>query len=97
MAGKVSDDTWAAATKWHLWLFDVLLVVIALHIAANILYLVWKRENLVKPMITGRKKAAPFEDQNQAQVAGPVRAAVSLILAIIIVFGGITALGGKIF
>lgn len=96
LAGKVSDETWAAATKWHLWLFDVLLVVIALHILANLLYYIWKRENLVKPMITGRKQARAYEDQQEAQLAGPARAAVALLLAILAVFGGIMALGGRI-
>ena len=97
LAGMVADATWAVATKWHIWLFDVILFAVGLHILASILYLVWKRENLVKPMITGRKPAADFEDQPEAQVETIGRALICLIAAILLVFGGIMTFGGKIF
>lgn len=97
LAGKVADATWAAAAKWHVWVFDVILIAIALHIAANILYLVWKRENLVKPMITGRKPAADFEDQPEARVETIGKALICLIASVLLVFGAIMTLGGKIF
>src|SRR5690606_27940595 len=41
LSGKVSDAVWAAATSWHVFLFDVLLAIIALHILANALYYFW--------------------------------------------------------
>ena len=97
LAGKVADATWAAATKWHLIIFNVILAVVALHIAANVLYIVWKGENLVKPMITGRKPAAHFEDQQEARIAPIARALVCLIAAVLLVFGGIMTAGGKVF
>lgn len=97
LVSKVSDATWAAATKWHLWLFDVILAVVALHIAANLLYIVWKGENLVKPMITGTKPVADFEDQPEAEIATIGRALVCLIASVLLVFGGIVTLGGKVF
>ena len=64
---------------------------------ANLLYLVWKRENLVTPMITGRKEARAYEDQEQATIAGIGRAVLALIAAVFLVFGGIMTLGGKVF
>lgn len=98
LSGKVSDATWGAATKWHVLIFWYgLLVIIGLHIAANLLYLVWKRENLIKPMITGKKPAAEFEDHAEARLETAGRALVCLIGAILLVFGGIMTLGGKIF
>jgi cytochrome b len=97
LAGRVSDATWGAATKWHIAFFDYLLIAIGLHITANILYLVWKRENLIKAMVTGRKPRAPYEDQREARIAGTGRALLCLIVAAVIVFGGITAAGGRIF
>lgn len=97
LAGKVADETWAAITKWHIWIFDIILIAIALHILANVLYLVWKRENLVKPMITGKKLEANFEDHAEARVETIGRALVCLIAAVLLVFGGIMTLGGKIF
>ncbi|MFM9939811.1 MAG: cytochrome b/b6 domain-containing protein [Hyphomicrobiaceae bacterium] len=97
LAGKVSDATWAAATKWHLFMFDVILAVIALHVIANLLYLIWKGENLIKPMITGRKAQRDYEDQPQATIARVGHAVLALIAAVLLVFGGIMTLGGKVF
>ena len=51
LSSKVADETWAAATHWHTKLFDVLLVLIGLHVFAAISYLVWKRENLIRAMM----------------------------------------------
>jgi cytochrome b len=51
----VSYDTADAAREWHHFLFNVLLALIAVHVAAVLFYLIVKRNNLVGPMITGRK------------------------------------------
>lgn len=97
LASKVADETWAALTKWHILIFDLILVAAVLHIVANLLYLVWKRENLVKAMITGRKAARPdYEDAPEATLAGAGRAVLALIAAVLIVFGGIMTFGGKV-
>ncbi len=97
LAGKVGDAAWAFATKWHIRVFDLILVVIALHIAANILYIVWKGENLVRPMITGKKPAIGYEDQAEARLESAGRALVCLIAAVFLVFGAIMTFGGKVF
>jgi cytochrome b len=63
----------------HGWLWYALLVAIALHITAIALYAVAKRQNLVRPMLTGRKtlraNAAP------PRVASPVLALLVLASA----------------
>jgi cytochrome b len=97
LAGKVAEATMASATKWHLSLFYIILYVVGLHILANVLYIVWKGENLVGPMITGTKANTGFEDQPEAQIAPLWRAVVCLVLAAAIVFGGIVLAGGKPF
>jgi cytochrome b len=97
LSGRISEGLMATLTAWHIWLFYILLYVIIAHITANVLYIVWKRENLVGPMITGRKRAADFEDAPAAQIAPLWRALVCLILAAVIVFGGIMLAGGKPF
>ncbi len=96
LSGKVSDEAWALATKWHIWLFDILLWVIGLHIGANIAYRVWKGENLVAAMITGRKEARSYEDEPEARLASPLLALACLVVAAGVVLGGIVAAGGKI-
>lgn len=42
-------------SAWHAWLFKGLLSLIALHIAAIAYYLIYKKNNLLQPMITGVK------------------------------------------
>jgi cytochrome b len=52
----VSKDLSDQLTEIHEAIFDVLLGLIALHIAAILFYLLVKRDNLVRPMLTGRKQ-----------------------------------------
>lgn len=56
--GYVTQATSDALTTWHKRIVDWLLVAAALHVLAVIGYLVLRRENLIAPMITGRKPAA---------------------------------------
>jgi cytochrome b len=97
LAGRISEGLMATFTAWHIWLFYILLYVIIAHITANVLYIVWKRENLVTPMITGKKHPVDFEDAPAARIAPLWRALVCLILAVAIVLGGIMLAGGKPF
>jgi cytochrome b len=85
-------------TKWHVWFFNVILALAAVHITANALYGLVKKEPLIRAMVTGVKPAEPYEDQNEAEIASGVglRALLSLLMAAGIVFGGIIALGGRI-
>jgi cytochrome b len=53
LATYVDFDTGRAAAEWHEWLFNIVLALIALHIAAILYYAVGRRQNLITPMITG--------------------------------------------
>lgn len=53
--GYVSDATISSLTWWHHFLSKVLLALVILHLVAILFYRIWKRENLVMPMITGWK------------------------------------------
>ena len=53
--GWVSKSTSDWLTAIHKFNFNLLLLVIAVHIAAVLFYLLVKRENLVHPMLSGRK------------------------------------------
>jgi len=55
MAGYVSEAVVNRLTWWHHFNADVILVLVVLHVSAILFYLVWKKENLIKPMITGWK------------------------------------------
>jgi len=96
LSGRVSDATWEFATRWHIRLFDILLYAIGAHIVANVVYLVWKGENLIQAMITGHKPARSYEDQSAARLASPWLALACLLLACAIVFGSIISAGGKV-
>ncbi|WP_116133388.1 cytochrome b/b6 domain-containing protein [Tropicimonas sp. IMCC34043] len=57
--GPLYDPAGAGASTWatgvHRAMAPVILALILLHIGAIVFYKVWKRENLVTPMITGLK------------------------------------------
>jgi len=95
----VSEATVKAASHWHWWIFyNVVLAVVAAHVTANVLYGLIKREPLIKAMITGSKPAAIYEDAASAGVLDRplMRAAICLVMATVIVFGGIVAAGGRL-
>lgn len=57
LAAFVSEDMAETLTGLHEDLFDWLLVLIGLHVAAIAFYLLVKRDNLVAPMLGGRRSA----------------------------------------
>jgi cytochrome b len=57
-AARVSDVTVKLMTRVHHWNENVLLILVCLHIAAALLYLVVKRDDLITPMWSGRKRLA---------------------------------------
>ncbi len=54
----VSYDTADAAREAHHLGFNVLLALIGLHLAAILYYLLFKRDNLIAPMVTGKRRFA---------------------------------------
>ncbi|WP_230280943.1 cytochrome b/b6 domain-containing protein [Croceicoccus sp. Ery15] len=55
--GLVGVMTADSLTEWHEGFFWVLVALIALHVMAVLLYLTVKRDNLVRPMVTGSRPA----------------------------------------
>ena len=56
LSNHVSFATGRACAKLHHQLFDVLLVLIAAHVAAVLFYVVVKKQNLIAAMFTGRRE-----------------------------------------
>jgi len=56
LAQYVSSDSARLALGWHATLSWVVLGIVALHVGAIAFYKKWKGENLITPMITGRKR-----------------------------------------
>lgn len=74
----ISYDTADLLTEIHEISFNLLLAMIALHVAAIAWYLVVKRRNLVRPMVTGRD---PQVTAGEMQPAGAVRFLLAAVLA----------------
>jgi cytochrome b len=72
----ISKDTSDVISKIHGINFNVLLVLIVLHVGAVLFYLIHKRENLITPMITGKKQVANDSDDHEYKVGVLVRAAI---------------------
>jgi cytochrome b len=80
LARFVSYDAANAARDWHALLFNVILGVVALHVLAILFYLIVKRDNLVSPMLSGRKV---FDDAVEAPEMAPLsRALIGIALAV---------------
>jgi cytochrome b len=75
----VSFETAEWAHDVHKWLFNLLLALIALHVAA-ILFYRSRGKRLVRAMVTGRSLDYPAETEGMV-AAGPARLAVCVALA----------------
>jgi cytochrome b len=57
LTGYIGGDLAEDIAEWHEWTFNLLLAVICLHVLAIAFYLLVKRRNLVRPMVTGIAEA----------------------------------------
>ncbi|TVQ34515.1 MAG: hydrogenase [Geminicoccaceae bacterium] len=55
LAKLVDTQTSRMLTRWHKQAFDILVIVIAIHVAAAVLYRVLFKQKLIEAMITGKK------------------------------------------
>jgi cytochrome b len=95
----VSEGTGKQIAYFHVRLLNyVILPLVIVHITANVLYGIFKKEPLIRAMVTGTKPAAAYEDGREAAIAArPIlRALLCLAIAAAAVFAAIVALGGKI-
>jgi len=97
LANLVADKWVDAATVFHHTWVNVLLLLVAIHVLAALLYLVWKRQNLIGAMFTGRKRLDDVVAPGQSKPAlsfGSGRLAVSLLVVAAAVVYFIVRLGG---
>jgi len=86
-----ASERWVKSmTSLHARWIILIFVLVGLHVLAAVLYLVVKKQNLIVPMITGRKRrddvVAPEEPLPPLRFAGNVSALVCLIVAAAIVY-----------
>jgi len=75
--------------------FNILLLLVGLHLAAIAFYRIAKGENLVRPMVTGTKWVALDSAAEDAPNVGWWRAPVVLACAAALVFGALSLAPGK--
>lgn len=77
--GYLSDAASDRVTTWHRWLMDALWVLIALHLLAVLAYLLIGQQDLITPMITGRKPAPWAGADDEIRTS---RVALAILLAL---------------
>jgi cytochrome b len=73
LADKVSDSVVSLLTAIHKVNVNILLACVAVHVCAALFYFLVKKENLVRPMFTGRKL---LPDESEAPVLASSRIAL---------------------
>jgi cytochrome b len=68
-----------AITDWHTYIWDALVAAVALHLMAIALYAAAKGQNLLRPMVTGRKVMPTTV--REPKVASAVLAVLLLVVA----------------
>jgi len=97
LAKTVSDATIDFAARWHRHIFNALAAFVAVHITANAVYALYRREPLISAMLTGRKPEGDYTDMRSATPGSWGKATACLALAATLVFGTIYAAGGRPF
>jgi cytochrome b len=69
--------------EWHEWTFNLLLAVIALHVAAIAFYLFARGRNLVRPMVTGVAEAPAGAEAMKGASAARFIAAAAAAFAVV--------------
>jgi cytochrome b len=80
LARHVSKDVSDLLTRVHHFNFNVLLALVVVHVGAALFYLRVKRDNLILPLVTGRKQV-PQESPAQDRRGGPLWLAAVLLAA----------------
>jgi cytochrome b len=97
LALKVADAWVDRATAFHKFWIDVILILVAVHVLAVLLYFVWRRQNLTGAMFTGRKKrddVVPADKPTPSLMFASGRLAISLFVVAAAIVYFIVRLGG---
>jgi cytochrome b len=82
----VSFETGRACAKWHDTVFDVLLWLIGLHVAAVLYYAAIKKENLIGAMFSGKREYASMPAQ-PVRFAPLARFIIGVVIAAAVTYG----------
>lgn len=82
--GLIDSDLSSSLTGWHQLLSNVLIALVVLHVAAIVFYAHVKKEDIVKPMVTGWKEV---KGGVSAKGGGVVALIISLAFAGFVLWG----------
>ncbi|MBD3771677.1 MAG: cytochrome b/b6 domain-containing protein [Rhodobacterales bacterium] len=88
LASLVSFEAGRQAAEIHETAFNLLVILIGLHIVAIVTYLVFFKDNLVRPMVTGRRASEDFEGGEtlaDSKLSWP-RLAIALAVAVAVMW-----------
>jgi cytochrome b len=85
LSGWVSKSMSNGLTTVHKVNFNLLLLVIAVHISAVLFYLLVKHENLIYPMLSGRKQLSPELAGSAPRMVSPWLGLAALAVAVVAV------------
>ena len=85
LSGWVSRSMSNWLTTVHKVNFNLLLLVIAAHISAVLFYLLVKRENLIHPMLSGRKRLPPEQAEAAPRMVSSWLGLAALLVAAVAV------------
>ena len=83
--GWISGDLSEALTAWHEEIFDFLLVLVAVHVCAVLVYRFWGRQSLLPAMLGGRRNDVLASDDIGPEL--PWRAFLWLAFVVAVVGG----------
>lgn len=92
LAGRVSGALNDLASKVHEFNFNLILTAVGLHVAAVLLYALLKRQDLVRPMVTGVKRL-PADIARRAPRLAPPAWALGWAAVVAVAVWGLTRLG----
>ena len=89
LSGLIGKDLSNRLSGVHKLAANVLMALVALHVAAIVFYVRIKKDNLVKPMITGWKDVPPGQENSakSATGGGPIALLIALLIALAAVYG----------
>ncbi|MFI5014461.1 MAG: cytochrome b/b6 domain-containing protein [Hyphomicrobiales bacterium] len=92
----VSERAVKLAGVLHHYNFELILILVSIHVAANLFYHFIKREPLIAAMLTGEKPAADYLDAQEARGGSSRLAVICLAVAAALVLGTIRLVGGEL-
>lgn len=83
----ISDDAAEEVADLHHDLFDGLVILIGVHVAAILYYLLVKRDNLIAPMVHGRRNVPPGTEHNDSAPAWRFAVAAAIAVGVVWLVG----------